>query len=579
MTLRSAARALLGRSRLRLALYHHEAYRLALTSTGSSLLELRRSVDALQYLLHQKHLRLPDILVPPVASYEALLRVHSADYLGSLLEAKTLARIFSVDADDIFIEGVMRSLRLACGGTLSAARRVLAQGGAALNLFGGFHHAKPDAGGGFCALNDIAVAIEGVRAEGFAGHVSVVDLDFHPPDGTAACLERSTNVWLGSISGADWGPLPGRVDETVLPVDTDDGVYLSAVEALLGRRPRTDLVFVVAGADVLNGDPLGGFALTMNGIRRRDLLVAANFAGVPQVWLPAGGYTPSAWRVLAGTALAAGLASDEPIPLSYDPLAEQFSYLSRQLQPAELGGDELFSVEELDEALGHRRAKPRQFLDFYSAEGLELALERFAVLPLLRRAGFNQLAVELETTGAYDRARLVGRDADSAEKVVLVELEAQRRLLDGRSVLFVNWFSLRNPRAHFSDTRPQLPGQEVPGLGIAREMTTLLGLMAKRLDLEGVAFQPSWYHMAYTARHTARFVDPARQGRFEAMVRDLRGLTLLEATRAIAEGTVKLNGAPYAWEPDVMVSWRSPEEPHLAEAVQQAKDTSHFTVQ
>lgn len=57
-----------------------------------------------------------------------------------------------------------------------------------MNLLGGFHHARPDVAGGFCPVNDVAVAIAAVRADGFRGRVLVLDLDAHPPDGLAACL-------------------------------------------------------------------------------------------------------------------------------------------------------------------------------------------------------------------------------------------------------------------------------------------------------------------------------------------------------------------------------------------------------
>lgn len=78
--------------------------------------------------------------------------------------------------------------------------------------------------------------------------------------------------------------------------------------------------------------------------------------------------------------------------------------------------------------------------------------------------------------------------------------------------------------------------------------------MAKRLDLDGIAFRPSWYHMAYAGRDQFQFVDAARQGRFEAMQRDLANVPLLKATMAAADGRVRLNGEPYAWEADEMLS-------------------------
>src|SRR5438309_2261903 len=83
---------------------------------------------------------------------------------------------------------------------------------------------------------DHAVWFAAVRAEGFGGRVLVLDLDAHPPDGTAACLKHDRSCFIGSISGAEWGPLPG-VDETVLPPGAGDAEYLRALEGLLQRMP------------------------------------------------------------------------------------------------------------------------------------------------------------------------------------------------------------------------------------------------------------------------------------------------------------------------------------------------------
>jgi len=122
-------------------------------------------------------------------------------------------------------------------------------------------------------------------------------------------------------------------------------------------------------------------------------------------------------------------------------------------------------------------------------------------------------------------------------------------------VLYVHWMSLRNPRAQFSQRRPRLPGQEVPGLGMAREAGYMVARMAVRLGLAGVVIRPAHYHMAYAARHEFAFIDPRRQGRFEALVRDVASLPLLETTTAMAEGRVRMNGEPYTWEADEMAYW------------------------
>ncbi|MBL9039850.1 MAG: histone deacetylase [Archangium sp.] len=574
--------ALFARSRRKpITVVYDEAYRLPLSGAEAVAMpiETRRCDDALSYALHQRAFSERHVVAPTPISYEALSRVHTAAYLESLQDPLTLARIFAVDPSDVYVDELLRTVRLACGGTLWAARHTLATKRPTMNLLGGFHHAAPDRGGGFCAVNDMAVAIAALRAEGFTGRVAVLDFDCHPPDGTAACLGHDPSVWLGSVSGTSWSELDG-VDDVVLPEGSTDEPYLEAVQTLLTRMPDVQLVFVLAGGDVLAGDRLGTLKLSLHGVRRRDLLVIERLGSLPQVWLPAGGYSAHAWKVLAGTALALAFRSTTPISTDADPLASRMSRIARSLPSESLSGEEdTVTDADIAEALSGRRAGPPKLLGFYTAEGLEFALEQYRILPLLRRLGFDELHVVIDRAGLADRARLMGRDTTRDTPVTLVQLEVERRRVGDGTFLFVNWLSMRNPRAQFSSTRPKLPGQETPGLGLAKEMTQLLGLMAKRLVLDGVAFQPSWFHMAFTARHTARFLSPERQGRFEALVRDLRTLPLLVSTRAVAEGRVLLNGQPYTWEANEMIAWRElREDPAYGAAVAHERERCHFTV-
>lgn len=564
----------------RLKVFYDEAYRLPLSGveSGPAHLETRRADDAVHYLLASEIIAPADVLTPQPASYADLGRVHTDEYLESLQKVETIAHLFAVDPSDVYVDEVLRTVRLATGGTIQGARHAIEHSSPVLNTLGGFHHAAPSRGAGFCAVHDVAVAIAVLRADGFTGRIAVLDLDCHPPDGTAACLGRDASVWLGSISGTSWGPLEG-VDEVQLPEGSGDDVYLDALEKLLSRAPKVDFAFVLAGGDVLAGDRLGTLGLSLSGVRRRDLRVLEHFAELPQLWLPAGGYTSHAWKVLAGSGLVLAKHSDEPIPSDFDPLAARMKGIARSIKPENLGSAPLLSEADVAEALGLPRTGPARLVSYYTPEGLEFALEKYRVLPLVRRLGFENLHVVIDRAGAYDRARLVGRDSTTGGNVVLVELEVERRRVGDGTFLFVNWLSLRNPRARFSSVRPQLPGQEVPGLGLAKEMTHLLTLMAHRLVLDGVAFRPSWFHMAWAARQSARFVNPARQGRFEALCRDVRGMPLLEATRAVAEGRMLLNGQPYAWEADEMVRWLHPPDDETDKAaVAEVRESSHFTL-
>jgi acetoin utilization deacetylase AcuC-like enzyme len=573
-------RALLYRARSWLhrrdvTVWYDPRYRLPLSSLESSAgMEPRRADYAAWWLRESRAVSASAIRTPRRVSFEDLARVHTHELLESLAHPQTLAQVFAVDPSDVPVDEVMTTVRLACGGTLSAARESLRTRAPALNLLGGFHHAGPGSAGGYCPVNDVAVAVAALRAEGFRGRVAVLDLDAHPPDGIAACLAGDGAAWIGSLSGSDWGPLAGA-DETVLPEGTGDAAYLEALGALLARMPRPELAFVVAGGDVLAGDRAGQLALTLGGARERDLVVALELEGVPSVWLPGGGYSRLAWRALAGTGMAVAAGSLEPIPERYDPLSARFAVVSRELSPRDLSDSGELTAEDLEEALGMRPRAQRLLLGFYTASGLEHALFRYGIFEQLERMGYRQFRVAFDTAGLGERVRLYG-EAEAREHL-LVELVLERRRTAGAEMLYVHWLSLRNPRARFSLRRPQLPGQDVPGLGLAREAGSMLRRMAVRLGLAGVVIRPAHYHMAYAARHEFAFIDPRRQGRFEALVRDLRRLSLLEATTAMAEGRIRLDGAPYAWEADEMAHWLRAEGAR-AVAVDEERERTHFTV-
>lgn len=550
-----AASRILGRATL--PIFYTPDYRLPIAGFESSTgIEPRRADFVAWYLADRAGVPLSDFHLPPLASFEELARVHTHDLLDELARPAPLARVFAADPAEIRVDEIWHTVRHAVGGTVTAARLALERKGSVLNLLGGFHHAFPDKAGGLCPVNDIAVAIAALRADGFRGRVAILDLDAHPPDGTAACLARDPSVWIGSLSASNWGALP-NVDEILLPPVTDDAAYLTALDELLGRMPAPDLAFVVAGGDVLGGDKMGLLAMTLDGVRRRDLRLVDALAARPAVWVPGGGYHADSWKVLAGTGLALTRHSRAPVDPRYDPLAARFSAIAGKLGAKELGGSHEFTTADMEESLGLGPDRGRKLLlGFYSAAGVELGFERLGILPFLRRLGFGAFRVAIDEVGTGDRLRLYGSAA--GQEHMLVEAVMARQRVGDEDLLFVNWLKLENPLASFSDSRPRLPGQEKPGLGLARESGEVFQRIAHRLQLAGLAFRPSWYHMAFAARRGFRFVDPERQGRFEALVRDLAGMSLLDATIAASEGRLRMNGAPYAWEADDMVQWRTP---------------------
>ena len=236
-----------------------------------------------------------DFLKPAPASDEDILRVHSQDYLyklktGSLTRAEVMRMEVPYSAE------LIEACWLAAGGSILSARRALEDGFSA-NIGGGFHHAYPDHGEGFCVIHDVAVAIRKMQADGAIERAMVVDTDVHQGNGTAAIFGGDETVFTMSIHQEHNYPYP-KPPSTVdvnLPDGMGDADYLAILEKYLHRSFEEfspQLLFYVAGADPYQEDQLGGLALTLEGLARRDALVLgyAQRNQVPLAMTLAGGY-------------------------------------------------------------------------------------------------------------------------------------------------------------------------------------------------------------------------------------------------------------------------------------------------
>ncbi len=227
-------------------------------------------------LVKENALRASLIFEPELASRDEILLVHTEDYYyrlaGGLLSEREIRRLGLPWSDDL-----VRRSRFSVAGTLAAARAALSNG-IAVNLGGGTHHAFSDHGEGFCVLNDIAVSIRVLRAEGMICRAAVVDCDVHQGNGTAAIFADDPEVFTLSLHGEKNYPLVKQQStlDVALADQTADEEYLNILETHLFPvldRFRPDIVFYQAGVDPYEGDRLGRLSLTIEGLRRRDLLV------------------------------------------------------------------------------------------------------------------------------------------------------------------------------------------------------------------------------------------------------------------------------------------------------------------
>lgn len=270
-------------------------------------------------LVHERLLkdgiaRPPDFLEPQPARDEDILLVHTPEYVAKLKNG-TLSPFEEAQMEIPYSPELVRAFWLAAGGSIKAAELAL-ENGIAFNIGGGFHHAFPDHGEGFCVIHDVAVAIRRMQKDGKIKRAMTVDCDVHHGNGTAAIFGpgkaggaplpsetrpsssvADTDVFTISLHQANnypaWKP-PSSIDVN-LPDRTNDADYLQWLDNALSsglREFQPELLCYIAGADPYKEDQLGGLSLTIEGLKKRDELVfrVAKARGIPVMVTYAGGY-------------------------------------------------------------------------------------------------------------------------------------------------------------------------------------------------------------------------------------------------------------------------------------------------
>jgi acetoin utilization deacetylase AcuC-like enzyme len=242
-----------------------------------------------------------DLLEPESLDTATLELVHTREYLHKL-QNSSLSAVETRRLGIPWSEALWRRSRIASAGTVLAARSAL-DAGLAANLAGGTHHAFADHGEGFCVLNDVAIAVTKLRAEGAIRRAAVIDLDVHQGNGTAAIFEHDPDVFTFSMHGERNYPLAKMRSSLDVPLrdGAGDAEYLQELERHLLEilaQSEPDIAFYLAGVDVAAGDRYGKLKLTEEGIRQRDRFVIEEVRrrGVPLVIVLAGGYAPTRAR-------------------------------------------------------------------------------------------------------------------------------------------------------------------------------------------------------------------------------------------------------------------------------------------
>ncbi|MFC1668582.1 histone deacetylase [Chlamydiota bacterium] len=235
------------------------------------------------------------IISPRKALDKEVALVHTQDYIKKLKKG-------TLSPDDILRLELPYSKELvdaswgSAGGTILACRYALSEE-IAISIGGGFHHAYPDHGEGFCVLNDIAIGIRCVLEEALIKKALIIDCDVHQGNGTAAVFAQDSHVFTFSIHQYNNYPAiktPSTFDIN-LPDGTTDEEYLLQLKSSLPRiieEHKPELIIYVAGADPYKNDQLGGLSLSMQGLEQRDeyIFTLAKKHNIAIAVVLAGGY-------------------------------------------------------------------------------------------------------------------------------------------------------------------------------------------------------------------------------------------------------------------------------------------------
>lgn len=264
-----------------------------------------------------------DFVTPQAASDDDILRVHTHEYVAKL-KTGTLSPEEELMMEIPYSPELVRAFWLSAGGSIKAAQLAL-HDGMSFNIGGGFHHAFPNHGEGFCMIHDVAVAIRRLQHDQHIERAMTVDCDVHHGNGTAAIfgargqageplpsaaprvldVKRNGSMTAGAagdvftISLHQQNNYPAWKPASSIDVNLPDGIgddeYLAWLDNALSsafRHFEPQLICYIAGADPYREDQLGGLALTIEGLKRRDELVfsVARARSIPVMVTYAGGY-------------------------------------------------------------------------------------------------------------------------------------------------------------------------------------------------------------------------------------------------------------------------------------------------
>jgi acetoin utilization protein AcuC len=220
-----------------------------------------------------------DIVKPIPINENLLLNVHSKEYIEFVKKKSEEGEGYLDEGDTPAFKGIFEAALKRVSGTVTAVN-LLQRYDVAINIGGGFHHAKYNSAAGFCVFNDVALGIK--IAEEKYNRIALVDIDGHHGDGTQYLLyndPKSLKISLhmfhprffpgtGDIYEIGEGEGKGYTINIPLPPGTADDMYLYAFKEIVVPKLeqfKPEVIFILNGGDSHFTDPLVELKLSNRG--------------------------------------------------------------------------------------------------------------------------------------------------------------------------------------------------------------------------------------------------------------------------------------------------------------------------
>lgn len=246
-------------------------------------------------------------------SDKKLLEVHTQKYLSSLNKSKVIAETAELHAlqylpPALLKRKILRPIKFAVSGTLSGTE-IAIKHGFAINLSGGYHHAKANSGEGFCFFADINLAVKKLKEKHNINSIMIIDLDAHQGNGHESIIKDDTTIHIFDVYNKDIYPDDEDVKQYIdynfpISINTKDTEYLTIIKEELPKaikESKPDFIIYNAGTDIYKGDLLGMLSVSEKGIITRDEFVFKNAIDnkIPVLMLLSGGYSKKSADITA----------------------------------------------------------------------------------------------------------------------------------------------------------------------------------------------------------------------------------------------------------------------------------------